>query len=58
MALLTYCVPCLFGLEGLAAAELRRLGMENVRAQDRRVFFDGRPLDLARRTCGSGRGSG
>ena len=48
MALLTYCVPCLFGLEGLAAAELRRLGMENVRAQDRRVFFDGRPLDLAR----------
>ena len=41
MEQLTYCVPCLFGLEGLAATELRRLGMDNVRAQDRRVFFDG-----------------
>ena len=41
MEQLTFCVPCLFGLEGLAANELRRLGMENVRAQDRRVFFDG-----------------
>ena len=41
MEQLTYCVPCLFGLEGLAAQELRRLGMDNVRAQDRRVFFDG-----------------
>ena len=39
MEQLTYCVPCLFGLEGLAAQELRRLGMDNVRAQDRRVFL-------------------
>ena len=38
---LTYCVPCLFGLEGLVAKELSRLGMEDVRAQDRRVFFRG-----------------
>ena len=45
---LTFCVPCLFGLEGLAAAELRRLDMANVRAQDRRVFFDGSFADMAR----------
>jgi len=48
MEKLTYCVPCLFGLEGLAANELRRMGMENVRAQDRRVFFDGSFADMAR----------
>ena len=48
MEQLTFCVPCLFGLEGLAATELRRLGMANVRAQDRRVFFDGSFADMAR----------
>ena len=48
MEQLTFCVPCLFGLEGLAAAELRRLDMANVRAQDRRVFFDGSFADMAR----------
>lgn len=37
----TFSVPCLFGLEGLVADELRRLGMNNVRAEDRRVLFDG-----------------
>ena len=37
----TMCVPCLFGLEGLVGDELRRLGMENVRVEDRRVFFEG-----------------
>ncbi len=41
MEKMTFCVPCLFGLEGLVADELRRLELENVRAQDRRVFFDG-----------------
>ena len=30
-------VPTLFGLEGLAGDELRRMGMENVRVEDRRV---------------------
>ena len=35
------CVPCLFGLEGLVGDELRRLGMENVHVEDRRVFFEG-----------------
>ncbi len=37
----TMCVPCLFGLEGLVGDELRRLDMENVRVEDRRVFFEG-----------------
>lgn len=41
MDTLTYCVPCLFGLEGLVGDELKRLGLENVRVEDRRVFFDG-----------------
>ena len=36
-----YCVPCLFGLEGLAANELRRLGMAAVSAENGRVFFSG-----------------
>ncbi len=38
---LTFVAPCLFGLEGLAGDELRRLDMENVRVEDRRVLFSG-----------------
>ena len=38
---MTLCVPCLFGLEGLAADELRYLGMENVRSETGRVLFEG-----------------
>ena len=38
---LRYCVPCLFGLEGLAADELRRLGMNEVNAENGRVYFSG-----------------
>ena len=30
MEAMTFVVPCLFGLEGLAAEELRRLGLEQV----------------------------
>ena len=41
MEKLTMAVPCLFGLEGLVGDELRRLGMEQVRVEDRRVFFEG-----------------
>ena len=33
--------PCLFGLEGIAGDELRRMGMENVKVEDRRVLFAG-----------------
>ena len=38
---MTFTVPCLFGLEGLAAAELRKLGLENVQAENGRVYFTG-----------------
>ncbi|MBR4926849.1 MAG: hypothetical protein IKY98_00835, partial [Alphaproteobacteria bacterium] len=38
---LTLIAPCLFGLEGIAGDELRRMGMENVRVEDRRVLFSG-----------------
>lgn len=38
---LTFCAPCIFGLEGLCAREFRFLGLENVRAENGRVLFDG-----------------
>ena len=41
MDTMTFCVPCLFGLEGLVGDELRRLDLQNVRVEDRRVFFEG-----------------
>ena len=43
-----FCVPCLFGVEGLVADELRRLNMRDVRAEDGRVFFSGSLSDCAR----------
>ena len=44
----TYCVPCLFGLEGLVADELRRLDMPKVAAENGRVYFWGDEAALAR----------
>ena len=41
-------VPTLVGLEGLAGDELRRMGLENVRVEDRRVFFTGDEIALAK----------
>lgn len=41
METMTFVAPCLFGLEGLAAEELRRLGMEQVQAENGRVLFQG-----------------
>lgn len=41
MEVMTFIVPCLFGLEGLAAEELRRLGLEGVQAENGRVLFQG-----------------
>ena len=43
-----FAVPTLFGLEGLAGDELRRMNMENVRVEDRRVLFAGTEVDLAK----------
>ena len=45
---LTLCVPCLFGLEGLAADELKYMGCRNVRSETGRVLFDGDERDLVR----------
>ena len=36
-----FSVPCLFGLEGLAGDELRRLDIQNVRVENVRVLFSG-----------------
>ena len=49
---LQYVAPCLFGLEGLAGDELRRMDMENVRVEDRRVFFTGDAAALAKANIG------
>ena len=48
MTNLQYVAPCLFGLEGIAGDELRRLGMENVKVEDRRVLFTGDLSALAK----------
>ena len=48
MERMTMAVPCLFGLEGLVGDELRRMNFENVRVEDRRVFFDGDFSDMAK----------
>ena len=45
---LDFCIPCLFGLEGLCADELKRLGMAGVRAENGRVMFSGGISDIAR----------
>ncbi|GHV08653.1 methyltransferase [Clostridia bacterium] len=43
---MTFCVPCLFGLEGLVADELRRMDVP-VAAQNGRVLFEGTFADMA-----------
>ena len=43
-----FCVPCLFGLEGLAADELRRMQLEQVSAENGRVYFTGDDTALVR----------
>ena len=43
-----YVVPCLLGLEGLIAGELRDMDAENVHAENGRVFFEGGLPLLAR----------
>ena len=45
---LLFAAPCLFGLEGIAGDELRRLNVENVRVEDRRVLFTGDMDTLAK----------
>ena len=48
MSKFEFSVPCLFGLEGLAGDELRRLDIENVRVENGRVLFSGDETALAK----------
>ena len=48
MSTFEFSVPCLFGLEGIAGDELRRMDIENVRVENGRVLFSGDEHALAR----------
>ena len=45
---MTLTVPCLFGLESLVADEMKRLQLQNVRAENGRVHCEGSMADIAR----------
>ena len=38
---MTFAAPCIFGLEGICANESKFLGIQNVRAENGRVLFEG-----------------
>ncbi len=48
-----FTAPCLLGLEGLAANELRFRGLDNVRAENGRVLFSGGWADMVRANLSS-----
>ncbi len=50
---LKFVAPCIFGLEGICANELRFLGIENVAAENGRVTFTGDWSTLARANINS-----
>ena len=52
MTNLEFSVPCLFGLEGLAGDELRRMDAQNVRVENGRVLFSGDQAALAKSSGG------
>jgi len=45
---LKFSVPCLFGIEGLCADELKRMDISDVRAENGRVLFSGTQADMAK----------
>lgn len=47
-SVINFCAPCLMGLEGIVASELRRMDAKNVAAENGRVFFSGGEDILAR----------
>ena len=47
-----FAVPTLFGLEGLAGDELRRMDMQNVQVENGRVLFTGDEYALAKANVG------
>lgn len=50
---LQFAAPCLLGLEGLCADELKRMELSNVRAENGRVLFEGDFSAMARANIGS-----
>jgi len=46
--MLTFAIPCLFGLEGLVGDEVRRLGLEGVQVENGRVLCQGSAADIPR----------
>ena len=48
MSAYTFAIPCLLGFEGLIADELKRLDMQEVRAENGRVLFSGTARDMAK----------
>jgi putative N6-adenine-specific DNA methylase len=42
-----FIAPCIFGIEGILADELRRLGINEVKAENGRVLFEGNASTLA-----------
>ncbi len=48
MSELTFCAPCLFGMEGIVANELRFMDVQGVKAETGRVLFSGDFTTLAR----------
>ncbi len=49
---LRFCTPCLFGLEGPIADELKRLGLDEVQADNGRVYFQGDESSIAKANIG------
>jgi len=47
-----FAVPCLFGLEGLAGDELRRMQLEDVAVENGRVLFSGDAAAMAKANVG------
>ena len=45
---LTFAIPTLFGVEGLAADELRRLGLSQIHSENGRVFCQGSRQEIPR----------
>lgn len=45
---LKFVVPVLFGIEGIASKELKKIGVKNVHATDGKVFFEGDLRDMMR----------
>ena len=53
MSEINFVAPCLMGIEGLAANELKRMDAQNVSADNGRVFFDGNESILVRANLNS-----